>query len=97
MLDTLTVDDWSKHLGQTFQIHYRPEEQLDLQLGSVTPLGAASRYRRQAYSLLFFGPLTPLLPQATYPLWNEAMGRLEIFLVPLGPQGQAMCYEAIFT
>ena len=61
MLDTLTVNDWSECLGQIFQTHSRPEEQLDLQLTSVTPLGAEGGYRRQPYSLLFSGPLTPLL------------------------------------
>ena len=97
MLDTLTVSDWSECLGQIFQTHSKPEEQLDLQLISVTPLGAESGYRRQAYSLLFSGPLTPLLPQAIYPLRNAVMGELGIFLVPLGPAGQTMRYEAIFT
>ena len=97
MLDTLTVNDWSACLGQIFQIHSRPEEQLDLQLTSVTPLGAEGGYRRQPYSLLFSGPLTPLLPQAIYPLRNAVLGELGIFLVPLGPAGQTMRYEAIFT
>ncbi len=97
MLDTLTLNHWRECLGQDFQVHFGPEAKLDLRLVTVTPLGAESGYRRQPYSLLFTGPLTPLLPQATYPLRNELMGELGIFLVPLGAQGQAMRYEAIFT
>ncbi|MDG4550377.1 MAG: hypothetical protein P9F19_12780 [Candidatus Contendobacter sp.] len=97
MLDTLTLDHWRECLGQDFHVRLGPEAGLDLKLTSATPLGAESGYRRQPYSLLFAGPLTPLLPQATYPLHNESMGELGIFLVPLGPRGQTMRYEAIFT
>lgn len=97
MLDTLTLDHWRECLGQDFRVRLGQEAGLDLKLTSATPLGAESGYRRQPYSLLFVGPLTPLLPQAIYPLRNESLGELEIFLVPLGPQGQTMRYEAIFT
>lgn len=97
MLDTLTLDHWHECLGQNFRVQVGQETEIDLRLTSATPLGAESGYRRQPYSLLFAGPLTPLLPQATYTLQNESMGELGIFLVPLGPQGQAMRYEAIFT
>lgn len=97
MLDTLTLDHWRECVGQNFRVRLGQETEIDLKLTSATPLGAESGYRRQPYSLLFAGPLTPLLPQATYPLQNESMGELGIFLVPLGPQGQAMRYEAIST
>lgn len=97
MLDTLTVDRWRECLGQNFRARLGQDAGIDLKLTSATPLGAESGYQRQPYSLMFDGPLTPLLPQAIYPLQNESMGELGIFLVPLGPQGQAMRYEAIFT
>ena len=97
MLDTLTLDHWRECVGQSFRVRLDQETEIDLKLTSATPLGAESGYRRQPYSLLFAGPLTPLLPQATYTLQNESMGELGIFLVPIGPQGQAMRYEAIFT
>ena len=97
MLDTLTLDRWRECLGQDFHVDLGQGAGFDLKLTAVNALGAESGYRRQPYSLLFAGPLTPLLPQATYPLRNESMGELGIFLVPLGPQGQTMRYEAIFT
>jgi len=46
---------------------------------------------------MFLSPRGPFLPQAIYPLANPALGTLEIFLVPLGPQGDANSYEAVFT
>jgi hypothetical protein len=41
----------------------------------------------------FRGPSLPVLPQRIYALEHRTLGRLEIFLVPIGA-GQ---YEAIFT
>jgi hypothetical protein len=52
---------------------------------------------RIPFSLIFTGPMEPCLSQQMYRLHNEQTGTLEIFLVPLGPQGEHMRYEAVFT
>ncbi len=97
MLDRLTVEHWRPYLGQVFQTSIGTDNMLGLKLADVTTLGADGGQGRQPYSLVFTGPLTPLLPQAIYPLWNESLGELGIFLVPIGPKGQSLQYEAIFT
>jgi hypothetical protein len=38
-----------------------------------------------------------VLPQATYPVEHDELGRMEIFLVPIGPDGSGMRYEAVFA
>ena len=48
------------------------------------------------FALEFTGPAAPALPQGTYPLCRDGW-REEIFIVPLGPQGEAMLYEAVFN
>ena len=48
-------------------------------------------------SRVFRGPEAPILPQAIYSLELESLGRLEIFLVPVGPQAGGMGYEAVFS
>jgi hypothetical protein len=70
-----------------------------LELARVTGPGQTSGGEaRQAFSLLFLGPLSPqYLVQHTYRLEHEQMGTLEIFLVPLGPENGRMRYEAIFN
>jgi hypothetical protein len=97
MLDKLHVEDWQAHLQEDFSLHLSAETAMNLRLTGVTPLSAQGGYSRQPYSLEFSGPLRPVLPQATYRLKNDAMGELDIFLVPVGPSGQAMRYEAVFT
>jgi hypothetical protein len=38
-----------------------------------------------------------VLPQRIYRLEHEQMGPLELFIVPVGPDGDGLGYEAIFT
>jgi hypothetical protein len=69
-----------------------------LTLVEVTVLGGdATSARRQPFSLVFRGPRVPLLPQRIYRLEHDRMGALELFIVPLGPDGDGLRYEAIFT
>jgi hypothetical protein len=37
------------------------------------------------------------MPQATYAYRHPQHGTLELFTVPLGPDGKGMCYEIIFN
>lgn len=52
--------------------------------------------RREPFALLFRGPAEPRLPQATYPFEHAALGRLEIFIVPVAGDESGTDYEAIF-
>ncbi len=50
---------------------------------------------RTAFALLFACPVSA--PQGTYALQHEALGKLEIFLVPIRQDGAGVHLEAIFT
>ena len=43
------------------------------------------------------GPLEPVLPQAIYDLEHDALGHLDLFLVPIGPSQGGMRYQASFA
>jgi ribosomal protein S18 acetylase RimI-like enzyme len=60
----------------------------------------------ESFSLLFHGPLSPVLEQAIYCLRAPAGAAVPadverllcaVFLVPVGPAGHAMQYEAVFN
>ena len=101
--ETLTVDVFQPRVGETFRIRPRPEHELEAQLiearalggGPVRADGGASR--RVPFSLSFRTTLTVPLPQRIYQVVHDEMGSYEIFLVPVGPDGKGMVYEAIFT
>lgn len=52
---------------------------------------------RHQFSLVLTGPLDRALPQGTVRLEHEGLGDLLLFLVPLGPAGDTMRYEAAFA
>jgi hypothetical protein len=97
MLETLTKDDWTRHQGEPFLIESAPGNSILLNLIGVTGYGKPMGGNREAYSLMFLGPMAPILPQKIYHARNEGMGEMEIFLVPVGPHAEGMQYEAVFT
>ena len=51
--------------------------------------------QRSQFSLIFLGD--PGLPQGTYRMAHQELGAFDIFLVPLGPDGDRMQYQAAFA
>jgi len=102
-LETLTVDAFQPRVGQTFRIRPRPESEVEAQLIEARALGGgparadAQTSRRIPFSLSFRTSLMAPLPQSIYEVVHDEMGAYEIFLVPVGPDGKGMVYEAIFT
>jgi len=94
-LRKLKVGDFEPRTDQTFVVKLADLE-LPLKLKKVNRLGDSGR-PDGAFSLHFVGEPGPFLAQAIYPLEHPEMGRLEIFLVPLGPRDGGNLYESIFT
>ena len=110
MLDKLTSADFAPHLHATFLLSLGPWGQshdpavhgaaLALELIEVADLGmeaAPNPARRRPFSLTFRQPEGAYLPQRIYSIEHAALGRLDLFLVPIGPDQGGMRYEAIFT
>jgi hypothetical protein len=103
MLEEVTLETFIPHVGSSFAVQLDGEADPELRLVEATPLGLPSGGARTgagfraAFSLIFQGAVQPVLPQRIYPLVHPAIGRLEIFLVPIGPDRDGMRYQAIFT
>jgi hypothetical protein len=87
--------DFESRIGDNFPIA-TGSGAVTLKLVDVRRLGKALR-QGGAFSLTFLSAPGPFLPQGTYPLQNDALGTLDLFLVPLGPKDGGNSYEAIFT
>jgi hypothetical protein len=97
-LAALTDGDFAPHFGSLYRLHPAgAAEPLDLELVEITTGAQAPRRNRRAFSLVFRGPRRPTLPQGVYRLEHEAMGALEVFLVPIAPDPQGPLYQAVFT
>ncbi len=103
MLETFTVETFSRHLGETFRLDIGQSAPLELELIQVTDQGRESAKRtdgsglRAPFSILFRGPGNVLLPQRIYPLEHDEIGSVDIFLVPVGPDQAGQRYEAVFS
>ena len=98
MPDELKADDFAGRLGETFVAHAGDGATLAIELVEVERLAAAQEGMREGFSLGFLGPAGDVyLPQATWPLEHPALGRHDVFLVPLGPVEGRMQYQAVFT
>ncbi len=97
-LADVTIETFEGREGETFSIQFA-DAKLELTLASVDPLPEdfAQGKRERAFSLIFHGPEETVLPQQTWPLDHDELGRLDLFLVPLGPEEGAMRYEAAFN
>jgi hypothetical protein len=93
--ENLTPDSFEPHLGSRFGVATAPLGRLQMELVAVSRAAAGPR-PGGSFSLVFRGPREPVLPQRIYRFEHAALGPLEIFIVPIGPDEQGMRYEAIF-
>lgn len=98
-LGTLTAAAFQPLIGEAFLIAYADyRDELRLQsvtVGRPSPLSGG----RQAFTLLFRGGDSErMLTQRIHPLFHARLGRVEIFLVPMGrnPDG-SFEYQACFN
>ncbi len=97
MLGDLSCQSFTPYVGQTFATSLADGERVELTLRSAEPWGAAPANGRAPFTLVFHGPQAPVLAQQIRALEHPAFPELAIFLVPNGPEGGAMRYEAVFT
>jgi hypothetical protein len=94
-LGALRIDDFTPHLDAVFDMQTAAGV-VPLKLAKVDPVGDSGR-AGGAFSLIFVAPQGPWLPQGIYPVPHPVLGRMEIFLVPVGATQGGNSYQAIFT
>ncbi len=94
MLADLTRLSFEPHLGTTFRLQLEGADPLDLELVEVTDKTPAG-FSGEQFSLIFRAPV--FLAQQIYPLEHPAMGRLDLFLVPVDQRKDGYRFEAYFN
>ncbi len=101
MLETFTVATFAPHLRGTFRISVDAARYLDVTLIEATDLSSGSGGktvgRGRPFSIVFRGPRDILLPQQIYRVEHDDIGTFDLFLVPIGPDGDGLRYEAVFN
>jgi len=96
MLERLSLETFEPLCGATFEI-LTDDGSLQAVLSEIRPLGQQEPDQRRQFSLVFEVTGGSRHEQRIYLLTHPGLGSLELFLVPIGPRGGAMRYEAVFT
>jgi len=95
-LAAVTADDFEPFKGQGFETRAgRAQETLRLELVTIGRRQGPPGHR-EPFSLMLRGPRSPVLAQGIFRLSNQALGELELFLVPIGADQDGITYEAAF-
>lgn len=99
-IGSLVLDSFQPHVGSAFVLNH-PDAEETFTLVAVTELPAHDHplKKRDPFSLFFRGGRTDLqFDQQILPLKHEAMGELEIFLVPIARnEDGTIRYQAVFN
>lgn len=99
----LTCDVFVAHVGEQFDVTPHPgAAPLSMLLTEATestePGGRGpDGQERLQFSLVFRGPVEPVLSQGTFRLSHATLGDLALFLVPIGRDDGGVRYEAAFA
>jgi hypothetical protein len=95
MIDHLNSKSFSDQLHTTFQVHVPEIGKLPLELIEV--MEYTDQPKVEQFCLIFRGPRDPWFPQKIYTLEHEALGKMDLFIAPLGPDEKGMRYQVIFN
>ena len=96
-LASITHDDFVAHIGETVRIS-SDGVAIEAALVQVDTTGVARPGgRRHPFRLLYRGPAEPVLSQRVCRVEQPSLGALDLCLVPIGPIGSGMGYEAEFN
>jgi len=97
-LEELKEEVFAEHVNTKFYIQLA-ERRVELELvkvaGDKSSMDKIEGVTR--FVLYFQGPGDFYLPQHTYRLEHDALGTLEIFIVPIALRNQRYEYEAVFS
>jgi hypothetical protein len=92
----LSAKAFAEHLHTRFEIQLNGREAAPVELVDVAERHDSPKLEQ--FSVVFFSGDGRPLPQAIYQLEHPALGRIELFLVPIGPRdGKGMEYQAVFN
>ena len=97
------TEDWQlsafePYLEAEFAVYDGDQHRLHVDLILAEPSATARSDAVRPFSLIFRGPMQPILQQQIYRLECEGLAEpVDLFLVPIGPDAGGMRYEAVFN
>lgn len=97
-LQRLNKEAFARHLNTKFWLRQRNSAATPVKLIELGDMWhTAKSARTECFAAVFLGSLETPLPQNTYSVQHESMGKFEMFVVPVGKSKQGIYYEAVFN
>jgi hypothetical protein len=101
-LEQLNFESFAGLAKTRFRVWIDAQDSIDLELCEVTPrrvssTGGVRSLTYEHFALEFLGPADRLLPQRMYWFESAAIGRFELFIVPVGRDQTGTRYQATFN
>lgn len=95
MSELPTRDEFAEHLNTKFRVETGAEQWTEMELTEVTELTQKSR--QESFSVIFCAPENTPPTQRLYQVRHDALGALDIFLVPVSLDKRGLRLEALFN
>lgn len=101
-LEQLNYEAFAKLVKTRLRVWISEQDSLDLELAELTPprvvtAGGTNGLTYEHFSLVFLGPTNRPLPQRIYGFESAAIGRFELFIVPVSGDPNGIRYQATFN
>jgi hypothetical protein len=99
-LEDITVEFFKPLVNKPFSLEWGGEQPEQVELVTLTEAPARHGVPggRVPFSLIFrAGSREFYVPQGIYPLVQSQAGRIDLFLVPIGPDAAGMQFQAVFN
>jgi hypothetical protein len=94
-LENLTSRTFFETLKSSYTLALPGHAAITLELFEVEEKNYSPRLEQ--FSLLFRGPVSPQIPQATHRLRHDRLGEVDLFLVPVGTDAEGTVYQSVFN
>ena len=91
----LTKAIFVENLLTRFHVHTSSEAAVELELIELSEGRANPGH--EIFSLTFRGPIEAFLGQGTVSMSHDALGELELFIVPIAQTSDGFLYESVFN
>ena len=92
---SLTHEAFSQNAKTKFRVPLDEARVVELELVEISELKLHPR--QEEFSLEFRGPLDSFLGQGVRNFEHDALGKFELFIVPVQQDAQGFYYEAVFN
>lgn len=94
MLDTLRLEDFLPLVGQTVDVEFNGQR-TSLEVKEASAIQNPSPRATPPFRIVLRSTTGWRAPQGIYRLIHPQLGAIDTFTVPIGPDGNGLCYEIV--